>query len=116
MGSAEQGHASGQFNLAMIYRDGEAVEQDHAEAARWFARAAEQGNVHAQLFMGVISNAGEGVPRDYPRALMWLELAAEGGERRAVEVLEKVEGSLSAAQVGAAQRMATEWREQHPKK
>jgi hypothetical protein len=45
---------------------------------------------------------------------MWLDLAAEGGERRATEILEKVEGLLTAAQVGEARRMARAWRERHP--
>ena len=42
--SAEQGHALGQNNLAVMYRDGRGLSEDGEEAVRWFRRSAEQGH------------------------------------------------------------------------
>ena len=36
---AEQGDADAQFNLGVMYADGEGVAQDDAEAVRWFRLA-----------------------------------------------------------------------------
>jgi len=38
---AEQGDVSAQFNLGVMYDDGEGVPQDYAEAIRWYRVAAE---------------------------------------------------------------------------
>ena len=40
---AEQGDADAQYNLGVIYRQGQGVAPDDVEAARWFRLAADQG-------------------------------------------------------------------------
>ena len=40
---AEQGNAAAQYNLGVMYDNGEGVPQDYAEAAKWYRLAAEQG-------------------------------------------------------------------------
>jgi TPR repeat protein len=42
--AAEQGDARAQFNLGIMYAEGEGVPQDYAVAASWFRKAAEQNN------------------------------------------------------------------------
>jgi hypothetical protein len=76
---AEQGGAKAQFNLGLMYRKGDGVQQDHEESAKWFRRAAEQGHDNAQLNLGVSFERGEGVPQDYAEAVKWYKLAAEQG-------------------------------------
>jgi len=46
-----------------MYRFGQSVSKDEAEAARWFRKAAEQKNALAQFNLGVAYTNGEGVPR-----------------------------------------------------
>ena len=41
--AAEQGYARAQYNLGVMYADGEGVPEDDAEAVRWYQMAAEQG-------------------------------------------------------------------------
>ncbi len=38
---AEQGDAGAQYNLGLMYREGQGVSQDDAEAAKWYRKAAE---------------------------------------------------------------------------
>ena len=45
---AEQGDAEAQFNLGVMYANGEGVTQDDKEAVKWYRLAAEQGNAEAQ--------------------------------------------------------------------
>lgn len=49
---AEQGDADAQYNLGVMYGDGDGVPQDYAEAMRWYRAAARQGNASAQYNLG----------------------------------------------------------------
>ncbi len=59
---AEQGSAKAQFNLGLMYADGEGVSQNDAEAVNWYRKAAEQGLADAQYNLGVMYDNGRGVP------------------------------------------------------
>ena len=67
---AEQGDASAQFYLGVMYAGGVGgVPQDHIEAVRWLQLAAAQGNASAQLTLGQMYRDGEGVPEDDVEAI-----------------------------------------------
>ena len=76
---AEQGDAVAQYNLGLMYNDGEGVPQDYAEAVKWYRLAAEQGYAKAQYNLGNMYGTGRGVPQDYAEALRLFRLAAEQG-------------------------------------
>ena len=61
---AEQGDASAQFNLGLMYDNGEGVPENDAEALRWFRLAAEQGHALAQSNLGLMYAIGEGITED----------------------------------------------------
>ena len=77
--SATQGAVDAQFNLGIMYFDGQDVPQDYREAVRWFRLAADQGYAAAQFHLGIMYRHGEGVPQDYREAVRWYLLAAEQG-------------------------------------
>ena len=56
-----QGDAEAQYGFALMYRNGEGVPQDAAEAVRWFRLAADQGYADAQYNLGVLYAEGHGV-------------------------------------------------------
>ena len=68
---AEQGNASAQANLGLMYDNGQGVPQDYAEAARWYRQAAEQGNASAQFNLGLMYEYGEGVLQNLGYAHKW---------------------------------------------
>jgi TPR repeat protein len=76
---ADQGDAQAQFNLALMYYEGEGVPQDYAEAIKWFRKGAEQGLAAAQYNLALMYYEGEGVPQDYAEAIKWFRKAAEQG-------------------------------------
>ena len=76
---AEQGYASAQFNLGVIYDHEQGVEQDYIEAAKWYRKAAEQGHRDAQFYLGVMYSRGEGVKQDSLEEIKWYRKAAEQG-------------------------------------
>ena len=77
--AAEQGNSSAQFNLGLMYYNGEGVPKDDSEAIRWYRLAAENGNTEAQINLGKMYVDGEGIPKDDSEAIRWFRLAAENG-------------------------------------
>ena len=77
--AAEQGHAEAQFNLGVMYDNGQGVKQDYFKAFEWFQKAAEQGNALAQFNLGVMYDRGQGVMQDYFKAVECYQNAGERG-------------------------------------
>jgi len=77
---AEQGYAAAQFNLGLIYANGQGVTQDYAEAVKWYRKAAEQGDAAAQYNLGLMYRQGRGITQDYAEAVNWYRKAAEQGD------------------------------------
>ena len=76
---AEGGDMTAQWNLGVMYGNGEGVSQD--DEVKWYTKAAEQGDVDAQQWnLGVMYDTGEGVPHDYKEAAKWYTKAAEQGD------------------------------------
>jgi len=76
---AESGDVEAQFNLGLMYDQGQGVPQNYSEAVKWYRKAAEQGHADAQYFLGTMYVQGQGVPLNYAEATKWLQKAAEKG-------------------------------------
>ena len=76
---AEQGNASAQSNLALMYEHGKGVVQNHQSAVHWYTLAAEQGEAVAQANLGAMYDTGRGVVENDSTAIKWLNLAAAQG-------------------------------------
>jgi len=68
------------------------VEQDYAEAMRWYRRAAEQGDVDAEYGLGLLYANGWGVPSNIGEAAQWMQRSASAGNPDARDWL-KTHGS-----------------------
>ena len=77
--SADKGDATGQLNLAWVYRHGIAVSQDYGEAFKWFRLAALQQLPAAQYMVGWSYATGQGVDKDSAEAEKWFRQAADQG-------------------------------------
>ena len=100
-----RGNSIAQFNLGVMYEEGDGVGQDDAEAAKWYRRAAEQehenalnrlmemcnkGIAVAQFNLGGMYQDGEGVAQDNEEAAKWYRKAAEQGHATAKLRLDKI--------------------------
>ena len=102
--AAEQGHAGAQYNLGVMYDEGEGVPQDYAEAAKWYRRAAEQGHAAAQNNLGVMYRSSHGVPQDHREAYIWFFLAAANGDKEAAKKRDVIIKKLSFADLSSAHK------------
>ena len=101
---AEQGDADAQFNLGVMYNQGQGVPQDNKTAVKWYKLAAEQGDADAQLNLGVMYAA----PKDYVYAHMWGEIAASNGNKLGAMLRDDFEKKMTPSQISEAQQLARE--------
>ena len=106
---AEQGHAEAQFNLGLMYVNGQGVTQDHSEAVEWYRKAAQQELAGAQYNLGLMYDLGHGVEQDFVLAVWWT-LSARKGHSGAAKNRGIVEGGMSDLQLAQAQKLVREWK------
>jgi len=73
---ANQGNVNAQNFLGILYRDGQGVPQNYAEAVKWFRKGAEKNHAGAQFNLGGMYFNGWGVPQDYTMVVKWYSRAA----------------------------------------
>ena len=56
---AEKGDANAQYNLGVMYENGQVVEQNDAEALRWYKKAAEKGHAYAKYMLDILNKKME---------------------------------------------------------
>jgi len=90
--SALQGYAEAQFNLGLLYANGEGgLTKDADKAVAFFRKAAIQENADAQNNLGVMYQIGEGVPQNNAQAVEWYTKAAAQGNADAQANLDTME-------------------------
>ena len=105
---AEQGDAKAQFNLGLIYFNGDGVAQDYKTAVKWYTLAAEQGDASAQNNLANKLIDGQGVAQDYVKAHMWFNIAAiDGSSKNAASNRDIVAKKMTPAQIAEAQKAAS---------
>jgi TPR repeat protein len=106
---ASQGEAYAQYNLGLMYDNGQGVPQDYKAAVKWYSLAAEQGHAFAQYNLGVSYTNGEGVIQDNVYAHMWFNIAASSGDsENASGNRDIIAGKMTTAQIAEAQKLARE--------
>jgi localization factor PodJL len=105
--AAASGDPRAQFEIAAIYTEGLAIEQDLEAAAVWYERSAAQGFVPAQYRLANLYEAGSGVEKDLAEAKIWYQRAAEAGHRMAMHNLAAI---LAGGELGEQEfEAAAEW-------
>ncbi|HFA1159078.1 TPA: sel1 repeat family protein [Neisseria gonorrhoeae] len=83
--AAEQGNAAAQFNLGVMYENGQGVRQDYIQAVQWYRKASEQGDAQAQYNLGLMYYDGRGVRQDLALAQQWLGKACQNGDQNSCD-------------------------------
>lgn len=80
---AKRGSVLAQYQLGLMYVNGEGVTQDYRKAVQWFNRAATAGYPPAQTSLGVRFEKGQGVNANYKEAVKWYRFGANQGDANA---------------------------------
>jgi TPR repeat protein len=102
---AEAGDPLAQMRMGVLHHEGLGVDQDDAEAARWWRQAADQGYTDAEYAVGLCYDHGRGVAQDQAEAASWYEKAASKGHTEAQASL----GTLYAYGDGVSQDLVLAW-------
>jgi TPR repeat protein len=108
---ADQGIASAQFNLGLMYANGQGVAPDYQQAAKWYRLAAAQGFASAQLNLGAMYANGQGVTSSRVVAYALFSLAAANDPSSANTAAANRTAllkSMPAKEIEAAQAMTRE--------
>lgn len=105
---ADQGDASAQCNLGVMYSLGLGVEQSYFKAMGWYAEAARRGSAKAQANLGWMYGTGRGTPQDYVYAYAWYSVAAADGEDTARYNRDLLSQRMTPTQLEKAQELAKE--------
>lgn len=84
---AEAGDATAQNSVGALYDHGLGVDEDDAEAARWYQLAAEQNLPLAMRNLANMYAGGHGLPFDKAQAEQWYQKAASLGDPVAIKRL-----------------------------
>ncbi|MCL1925930.1 MAG: sel1 repeat family protein [Syntrophorhabdaceae bacterium] len=85
---AKKGDVEAQYDLGVMYAEGQGVAQNYAEAMKWVKKAAKKGNAEAQYKLGWMYAAGKGVSRNPGKAEKWYRKAADQGHAAARKIHE----------------------------
>lgn len=111
-------HGGAQYKLANLYMNGQGVENNLAEAMKWFRQSAAKGDVRAQFFMGVALRDGWERKSDFIEAYKWFLLAnrdapavrAENPRFDPMAALAELDGKMSRFDRKQARQLARSWR------
>ena len=85
--AAENNISNAQYNLALMYYQGDGVKQDIKKSAMWLEKAAKNGH------KGAVTNVGRIYMQlmNFKKARYWLQKNADNGDKEAVILLKEME-------------------------
>lgn len=111
--AAEQGHVWAQFNLGLMYKDGQYLKEKPTRAAKWFLEAAKSGHANAQYVLGALYLVGEGVPKDIQMIYLFWNLAASNGHDKAKIAIKSLTKKMSQTELRSAKSLLSKWKEKY---
>ena len=87
--AAEKGHKKAQYRVGRCYDKGHGVEENNAEALKWYQKSADQGYYKAEYQMARAYIKGKGVTPNEKKAKTWLKRAI-GGKKHGAEMLQEI--------------------------
>ncbi|MGX8695117.1 MAG: tetratricopeptide repeat protein [Prevotella sp.] len=87
--AAEKGHKKAQYRLARCYDKGHGVEENNAEAFKWYSKSAGQGYAKAEYQVARAYLKGKGVEADEKKAKSYLKKAVSG-KKHGQEIMDDI--------------------------
>lgn len=103
---ALRGDAASQFQLSLLYRNGQGVPADATQSLRWLRQSAHGGHAAAQSNLGAAYTQGRVLPQNHRLAYVWLSAGASGGSREAATNLEVLKRRMAPAEISQARELA----------
>ncbi|WP_288107418.1 tetratricopeptide repeat protein [Limnobacter sp.] len=105
--AADQGEDRAQVRLGYLLEFGRGVKRNAAASAQLYEQSALQGNTEAQARYAQCLERGSGVKKDLTKAYAFYLLGDRGGNEQANKAVKRLALTLTEAQKGKAQEMAS---------
>ena len=79
-----------QYNLAIMYDEGDGIEQDKQKAVYWYTKAAKQGLSEAQYNLVLLYDKGDGIEQNRSLAKKYYQQACDGDSQEACSKLKQL--------------------------
>jgi TPR repeat protein len=97
--AADKGYPKAQYNLGVMYSEGDGVAKDRCMTAKLYRAAAIQNLIEAQYDLACMLYYGDGVPKDQTQALHWWEIVAkqlpDGCSERELHLVSKAKNNVA---------------------
>ena len=103
--AAAQGNPRAQFDLGVMYLQGNGVVKNERVAFHYLHKAARKNHMEAKFQMGLCFLEGRGVKKQAQLARYWFKLAVKAGHPKAMAYLASIERTLR-PQYGQNRRVA----------
>ncbi len=108
------GDPDAQFRLGKLYLDGNGLQRDPRQAARWLFLSSQKGQYEAQALLGhMLFRGDDGISRQPARGLMWLTLARDSaagpGDKWVVDLYEDAFTAATPDERAAALQNLEQW-------
>ncbi|HEX8749813.1 MAG TPA: tetratricopeptide repeat protein [Nitrospira sp.] len=113
---ANGGEARAQYDLGLMYDQGQGVPQSDTEAMYWYGRAADQGEPRALYNLGLMYLNGQGVPPDLVKAYYLISLSASKGNAHALDARDYISEKMSTEQIEEGKRLIQDYEEKAAQK
>ena len=87
---ATRTNANAQYNLGLMYEEGEGIRQNYNMAMKWYQDSADQDDADAQYRIGVLYAQGKGVTKNKQQAQQWYQVACNNGNSRSCTAYSKL--------------------------
>ena len=91
---AEADDVVAQYNLAMMFAEGDGTNTDDEKAVYWYIKAARNGHMKAQNNLGLRYHDGKGVAVDEYKSLYWFIEASKQGHLPSVFNIASIHSEL----------------------
>ncbi|MEI6730482.1 MAG: hypothetical protein WCL30_04415, partial [Pseudomonadota bacterium] len=90
-----------QYNLGLAYQNGDGIDRDLKQAAKWYKLSAYNGDYSGQLAFADVLAGGIGVEKDFEQAYSWFKVAENSQEldRESKDKLEKIKNKFSDSEI-----------------
>ena len=111
---AKAGDVEAQYQLGLMYFEGNGVDQSEKKGEFWIRKAAEQGHPRAQNDIGTMYANGVVVRKNMVEAIKWLTLSAKQGFGPGIRYMKDLEETLPREQIEKAKALAEAWKPTPP--
>ena len=92
---ANKGDKQAQYQLAVLYRNGQGINENPEKSVYWLNKSASQGYKRAQYLLGTFYEDGIGVENNKDKAIYWYSAAAKQNHGNAQKRLTKIQSDDS---------------------